>query len=85
MIERVRLDRGLYVMLQVPIFRVGNIADSQQLLDFFPANVRHHRIAVFFVHDVVAGHLWRFAGRTRNLFPLFKFRNDPIHAGVFVG
>ena len=31
-IERVRLDRGFDVMLERPVFRVGNVADAEQLL-----------------------------------------------------
>ena len=36
-VERVRLDRGLDVVLEVPVLGIGNVADAQQLLDFFPA------------------------------------------------
>jgi hypothetical protein len=39
LIKRVRFDGGFHVMLQRPVFRVGDIADAQQFLNFFPAFV----------------------------------------------
>ncbi len=36
-IERVRLDRGLDMVLEVPVLRVGDIADAEQALNLLPA------------------------------------------------
>ena len=39
LVERMRLDGGFDVVLQVPVFGVGDVADAEQLLDLFPALV----------------------------------------------
>ena len=54
-VERVRLDGGLDVVLQVPVFRIGDVADAQQALDLFPALVGDGDGAVLLVDDEVAG------------------------------
>ena len=55
LIERVRLDGSLNVMLQVPVLRVGDVADAEELFDFFPAFVGDRDGLVLFVNHVVAG------------------------------
>ena len=55
LVERVRLDRRLHVVLQFPVLRVGNVADPQQLFDRLPALVRHADRPLLLVHNVVAG------------------------------
>ena len=72
MIERVRLDRSLDVMLEVPVLRIGNVANAQKLFDLFPAFVGDRDVAVLFVDHVVAGQLRRFAGRARQFLRLFR-------------
>jgi hypothetical protein len=67
-IERVRLDRGLDVVLERPVFRVGDIADAEQVLDFRPAFVGDRDVAMFFIDYKVAGELCRFARSDLQLF-----------------
>ncbi len=55
LVKRVRLDGRLDVVLEFPVFRVGNVADAQRLLDRLPALVRHADGALLLVHNVVAG------------------------------
>ena len=54
-VERVGLDRGFDVMLEVPVFGVGDVADAEELFDFLPALVGDGDGASFFVDDVVSG------------------------------
>ena len=54
LVERVRLDAGFHVVLQFPVFGVGNVADAQQLFDRLPAVVGHADRALLLVDDVVA-------------------------------
>ncbi len=49
------LDGGLDVMLEVPVFRIGDVADAEELFDFFPALVGDGDGAGLFVDDVIAG------------------------------
>src|ERR1700680_1708202 len=84
-IESVCFYRSLDVVFQVPIFWIGNIADAEQLLDFFPAFVGNRDVAMLFIYHVVAGVLLGLAGRDVNLFTLFELGNDAIDLGVFVG
>ena len=39
-IERMRLDRGIDVVFQVPVLRIGDVADAQQPLDLLPSHDR---------------------------------------------
>ena len=55
LVERVRLDGDLDVVLQIPVLRIGDVADAEQLLDLFPALVGDGDGAVLLVDDVVAG------------------------------
>ena len=54
-IERVRLDRGLDVMFEWPVLGIGDVADAQQLLDFFPTLVGDGNVAVLLVDDEITG------------------------------
>ena len=54
-IERVGLDRRVDVVLQRPVFRVGNISDPEQPLDLFPTLVADRDIAMLLVDHVIAG------------------------------
>ena len=49
------LDGDLDVVLHVPVFGVGDVADAEQLFDLFPALVGHGDGAGLLVDDVVAG------------------------------
>ena len=80
-----RFDGGLYVMLQRPVFRVGDVADPQQFFDFFPPLVADRNVAVFFVDHIVAGHDLGLARLRVHFFALFEFGDDAIHLVVLVG
>src|ERR1700677_4621496 len=75
-------DGHFYVVLQIPVLRVGNVADAQQLLDLFPALIGHADGLVFFIDHVIAGEDLLFAAL--DLFPLFERRQDAVHAGILV-
>ncbi len=72
-------------MFQRPIFRVGNVADAQQLLDFFPAHVGDRAVAVLFVDHEVAGHDLRLARLRIDFFAPFQLGDDAIHLVILVG
>ncbi len=80
-----RFHGGLYVVLERPIFLVGNVLHAQQLLDFFPAFVRDGRVLVFFVYDKVASVNLRFARRRLDLLTFLEVRDNPVHPRVLVG
>ena len=80
-----RLDRGLDVMLQRPIFRIGNISDTQQSFHLHPALIGDCNVAVFFIDDEIAGVLRRFARSAFDFLALLQFRDDAIDLVVLVG
>ena len=84
-IQRVRFDRGLDVVLQVPVLRVGDIADAQQPLDLLPSRIGHGDGAVLFVDDVIAGEDLVFAQAALDLLAQFQLRDDAIDLVVLVG
>ena len=84
-IQRMRLNCGLDVVLQRPVFWIGNVADPKQALDFFPAFVGDGDVAMLLIYDEIAGVGGRLAGSARSLHALFELGNDPVHAGIFVG
>ena len=84
-VKRVRLHGRLDVMLQVPVLRVGNVANAQQLLDLLPAFVGDGNVLVLLIHHKVAGVNLRLARRNIDLFPFFQLGNDAVHALVLVG
>ncbi len=55
LVEGVGFDRGFDVVLQVPVFGVGDVVDAQELFDGYPAFVGDADGAVFFIDHVVAG------------------------------
>ena len=55
LVEGVGLDGDLDVVLHVPVFGVGDVADAEQLFDLLPAFVGDGDGAGLFVDDVVAG------------------------------
>src|SRR5207248_4525160 len=82
-VERVGLDGGLHVMLEVPVLRVGDIADAQKALDLFPAFIGDQDILVLFIDRVLAG-VGDFI-KLANLFATGELGNDAVHALVLVG
>src|SRR5579864_4542027 len=84
-VKRVRLHSRLDVMLQVPVLRVGNVANAQQLLDLLPAFVGDGNVLVLLIHHKVAGVNLRLARRNIDLFPFLQLGNDAVHALVLVG
>ncbi len=55
LVQRVRLDGDLDVVLHVPVLGVGDVADAEQLFDLLPALIGDGDGAGFLVDDVVAG------------------------------
>ncbi len=84
-VERVCFHRGIDVVLQVPVFRVSDVADPQQLLDFLPAFVGDCDVPVLLIDHVVSGEFLRFPRRGVDLFSLFELGDDSIHARILVG
>src|SRR5581483_5407067 len=78
-------DRGVDVVLQVPVLWVRDIADAEQFLDFFPPVVGRGNGFVFFVDNIIAGELLRFARRGVNLFASLQLGNNAIDALVLIG
>ena len=84
-VERVRLDARLDVVLQVPVFGIGDVADAQQLLDLFPAGIGDGDGAVLLVDHEVAGEDFVFAQAAIDLLAQLQRRDDAIHLVVLVG
>ena len=82
LVERVRLDRRLHIVLQFPVLRIGNVADPQQPLDRHPPLVRHSDGPLFLVHNVVAGQILVLA--LFNLLAQLQLRDDLHHPLVLV-
>ena len=78
-------DRGLDVVLEIPVFRVGDVADAEHLLDFLPALVGDGYGFVLLIYREVAGVLLGLAGRNVNLLALLKLGNDSIDLVILVG
>ena len=72
LVEGVGLDGGFDVVLEVPVFGVGDVVDAESLLDGDPAFVGDADGAVLFVDDVVAGE--GFAFEAVDLFAQFERR-----------
>jgi hypothetical protein len=83
-IKRVRFDGRFHVMLQRPVFRIGDVADAQQFFDFFPALVADRDVAMLLVDHVVARHDLRFTRRRIDFFSLFELGDNSIHFVVLV-
>ncbi len=54
-VEGVGFDGGLDVVLEVPVFNVGDVADAEEFFDLLPAVVGDGDGFVLFVDDVVFG------------------------------
>jgi hypothetical protein len=55
LVQAVGLDGDFDVVLEVPVFRVGDVADAEEAFDFFPALVGDGDGAGLLVDDVIAG------------------------------
>ena len=77
------LDGDFDVVLEVPVFRVGDVADAEQLFDLLPALVGDGDGAGLLVDDVVAGPGFGLEGFDE--FAEFKLGDDDVDAGVLVG
>ncbi len=84
-VKGVRLDRGLHVVLEIPVLGIRNIANAEQLLNFFPAFIANGDRLMFFVQHVVAGKLLGLARRHINFLTLLQLGDDAIHAIILVG
>ncbi len=83
LVEVVGLDGGLGVVLQVPVFGVGDVADAEQPLDLFPALVCDGDGTGLFVDDEVARIGLAVDGFGQ--FAELEFGDDEVDAGVLVG
>ena len=53
-VERMRLDGGIDVVLEVPVLWIGDVADAEQAFYLFPAHVGNRDGAVLLVDHEVA-------------------------------
>ncbi len=85
LVERVRFDGGLDVVLEIPVLRVGDVLDAKQLLDFLPAFVGDSDGLVLLVHHVIAGEGGGLARRALDLLAALQPWDDAVHAVILVG
>ena len=83
LVEGVGLDGDFDVVLHVPVFRVGDVADAEELFYLLEAFVGDGDGAGFFVDDVVTGPGLGFEGLDE--LALFELRDDGVGDGVLVG
>ena len=83
LVEVVRLDGDFDVVLEVPVFRVGDVADAEEALDLFPAFVGDGDGACFLVDDEVAGVGLGLDGLGE--LAELELRDDDVDADVLVG
>ncbi len=72
-------------MLQRPVFRIGNVPNTEQTFNLHPAFVSHRDIAVLFVHHKIAGKLRRFPGCDFEFFALLQLGNNAVDLVILVG
>ena len=82
-VEIVGLDGDFDVMLEIPVFGVGDVADAEEALDLFPAFIGDRYGAGLFVDDEVTGPGFIFKGFGE--LAEFEFGNDDVDADVLVG
>ncbi len=83
LVEVVRLDGDLDVVLQVPVLGVGDVADAEQAFDLLPAFVGDGDGAGLFVDDEVAGP--GLGLDSLDQLAQLELRDDEVDAGVLVG
>src|ERR1700716_302738 len=71
-IQRMRLDRSFNVMLERPVFGVGDVADTEQSFDLLPTFVGDCDVAVLLVNHIVASELGRFPRSDVDLLTFLK-------------
>ena len=71
------------MVLEVPVFGVGDVADAEEFFDLFPALVGDGDGAGLFVDDEVAGPGLGLEGLDE--FAVFELGDDEVGAGVLVG
>ena len=84
-VERMCFEAGLDVVLQVPVFRIGDVADAEQLLDFFPAGIGDGDGAVLLVDHEIAGEDFVFAQAAIDLLAQLQRRDDAVDLVILVG
>jgi hypothetical protein len=84
-VERVRLDGGLDVVFEVPVFGVGDVADAQQAFDFFPAFVGDRDVPVLFIYYEVAREFLGLTWGNVNFLALFQLGDNAVDFEIFVG
>ncbi len=82
-VEGVGLDSGLDVVLEVPVFGIGDVTDAEEALDLLPAFVSDGDGTGLFVDYVVAGPGFGFDGLDE--FAELELRDDDVDASVLVG
>ena len=75
---------GFDVVLEVPIFGIGDITDAEEALDFFPPFVRNRDVAMLFVNHEIAGEYLRLAGSSILFFAFCELGNDAIDFVILV-
>ncbi len=83
LVEVVGLDGDFDVVLEVPVFGVGDVADAEEAFDLFPALVGDGDGAGLFVDDEVAGPGLGFEGFDE--LAELELGDDDVDAGVLVG
>ncbi len=71
------------MVLEVPVFGVGDVADAEKAFDLLPALVGDGDGAGFLVYDVVAGPGLVIKGLDE--FAEFELGDNDVDAGVLVG
>ena len=82
LVEAVGLDGDFDVVLHVPVFRVGDVADAEDLFDLLPAFVGDGDGAGFFVDDEVTGP--DFGLEIFDELALFELRDDGVGCCIFI-
>jgi len=85
LIERVRFDSSLDVMLQGPVFWIGDVTDAEQLFYFFPTFIGDGDVAVLLVDNKILGVDLGLPGLRIDFFALFELGNDAIDLVILVG
>ncbi len=83
LVEGVGLDGDFDVVLEVPVFGVGDVADAEEPFDLLPALVGDGDGAGLLVDDVVAGPGLGLEGLDE--LAEFELGDDEVDAGVLVG
>ena len=79
-----RLDGGFDVVLPAPVFRIGDVADAEHLLDFFPALIGDGDVLVLLINYVVAGQDLGLVGTRIEFFAALQLGNEAVNPEVLV-